>query len=58
MIDMTVDNLKMLKKNKENVVNLEENMDFKIDDILDKINKIGYLNLTDKEKEFLNNYNN
>jgi hypothetical protein len=57
MIDMTVDNLKMLKKNKENVVNLEENMDFKIDDILDKINKIGYLNLTDKEKEFLNNYN-
>lgn len=57
MIEMTVDNLKMLKKNKENVVNLEENMDFKIDDILDKINKIGYLNLTDKEKEFLNNYN-
>jgi hypothetical protein len=32
-------------------------MDFNIDDILDKINKIGYPNLTDKEKEFLNNHN-
>ena len=57
MIDMTIDNLKLLKKNKEDVVNLEETMDFNIDDILDKINKIGYPNLTDKEKEFLNNHN-
>ena len=28
-----------------------------IDDILDKINKVGIENLTEEEKEFLNNYN-
>ena len=57
LLDKRIDNLKLLKKNKEDVVNLEETMDFNIDDILDKINKIGYPNLTDKEKEFLNNHN-
>ncbi len=56
MIDITVDSLKKIKESK-NVENIEENINLNIDDILDKINKIGYLNLTDKEKEFLNNYN-
>lgn len=43
--------------NEESSINIEDNINLNIDDILDKINKIGYINLTDKEKEFLNNYN-
>ena len=43
--------------NEESSINIEDNINLKINDILDKINKIGYINLTDKEKEFLNNYN-
>lgn len=61
MINITLQTLKDKKdlsdKSKIEPTNLEETMDFDIDDILDKINKIGYLNLTDKEKEFLNNHN-
>lgn len=61
MINITLKTLKDKKdlsdKSKIEPTNLEETMDFNIDDILDKINKIGYLNLTDKEKEFLNNHN-
>ena len=45
------------KINEESSINIEDNINLNIDDILDKINKIGYINLTDKEKEFLNNYN-
>ena len=30
---------------------------FDIDEILDKINKVGIENLTNEEKEFLNNFN-
>jgi hypothetical protein len=63
MIKITLDSLKD-KKNKNKPENsitkpidLDKNINLNIDDILDKINKIGYLNLTDKEKEFLNNYN-
>lgn len=60
IIDITVSSLKENKENKEiskDVENTKENIDFDIDDILDKINKVGYNNLTDKEKEFLKNYN-
>ena len=39
---------KILKKNKKR---------FDIDEILDKISKIGIDNLTEEEKQFLNNYN-
>jgi hypothetical protein len=39
---------KILKKNKKR---------FDIDEILDKISKVGIENLTEEEKQFLNNYN-
>lgn len=39
---------KILKKNKKR---------FDIDEILDKISKVGIQNLTEEEKQFLNNYN-
>ena len=39
------------------VASSEIQKDFNIDDILDKINKVGIENLTEEEKEFLNNYN-
>jgi len=39
---------KILKKNKKR---------FDIDEILDKISKVGIKNLTEEEKQFLNNYN-
>ena len=50
------------------MINLDENSDiqniikknnnkFNIDDILDKINRVGIENLTKEEKDFLNNYN-
>ena len=39
---------KILKKNKKR---------FDIDEILDKIGKVGIENLTEEEKQFLNNYN-
>jgi hypothetical protein len=35
----------------------KNNTKLDIDDILDKINKVGIENLTEEEKEFLNNYN-
>ena len=59
MIKITLESLKDIKKNKttSKPIELDKNINLNIDDILDKINKIGYLNLTDKEKEFLNNYN-
>jgi hypothetical protein len=40
----------------EKIVN-KNNRKLDIDDILDKINKVGIENLTEEEKEFLNNYN-
>jgi hypothetical protein len=40
----------------EKIVN-RNNRKLDIDDILDKINKVGIENLTEEEKEFLNNYN-
>lgn len=55
-------------KERANMINLDENSDiqniikknnnkFNIDDILDKINRVGIENLTKEEKDFLNNYN-
>lgn len=55
-------------KERTNMINLDENSDiqniiknnnnrFNIDDILDKINRVGIENLTKEEKDFLNNYN-
>jgi hypothetical protein len=35
----------------------KNNVSFDIDEILDKINKVGIENLTNEEKEFLNNFN-
>ena len=54
-------------KERANMINLDENSDiqniikknnnkFNIDDILDKINRVGIENLTKEEKDFLNNY--
>jgi hypothetical protein len=40
----------------QNIIN-KNNIKLDIDDILDKINKVGIENLTEEEKEFLNNYN-
>jgi hypothetical protein len=40
----------------EKIVN-KNNRKLDIDDILDKINKVGIENLTEEEKQFLNNYN-
>jgi hypothetical protein len=61
MIKITLESLKDIKNKTEKPItkpiDLDKNINLNIDDILDKINKIGYLNLTDKEKEFLNNYN-
>ena len=34
-----------------------EEIDYNLDDILDKINEVGYNNLTDSEKQFLKNLN-
>lgn len=55
-------------KERANKINLDESSDiqniikknnnkFNIDDILDKINRVGIENLTKEEKDFLNNYN-
>jgi len=55
-------------KERANMINLDESSDiqniikknnnkFNIDDILDKINRVGIENLTKEEKDFLNNYN-
>lgn len=54
-------------KERANKINLDESSDiqniikknnnkFNIDDILDKINRVGIENLTKEEKDFLNNY--
>jgi len=40
----------------EKIVN-KNNRKIDIDEVLDKINKVGIENLTEEEKEFLNNYN-
>lgn len=48
MSEDTSDIQKIINKN---------NTKLDIDDILDKINKVGIENLTEEEKEFLNNYN-
>jgi hypothetical protein len=40
----------------DKIINKNKNK-LDIDDILDKINKVGIENLTEEEKEFLNNYN-
>jgi len=40
----------------QKIINKNSN-NLDIDDILDKINKVGIENLTDEEKKFLNNYN-
>jgi hypothetical protein len=44
------------KSDIQKIINKNNNM-LDIDDILDKINKVGIENLTEEEKEFLNNYN-
>ena len=42
--------------NKQHNQEIEE-IDYNLDDILDKINEVGYNNLTDSEKQFLKNLN-
>ncbi len=56
--------LKMINELKENKdlsdiekIVKDNQKKFDIDEILDKINRVGIDNLTDEEKEFLNNYN-
>ena len=39
-----------------NSVNSVKPIDLNLDDILDKINKVGFENLTDEEKDFLKNH--
>ena len=53
IVEITTD---LIKKNQE-VENNKEIKDFDIDDILDKINKVGYDKLTTEEKQFLKNLN-
>ena len=53
IVEITTD---LIKKNQE-VENNKEIKDFDIDDILDKINKVGYDKLTIEEKQFLKNLN-
>ena len=56
IIDLTVSELKS-DKNKLETSEIKENLnDFNIDDILDKINKVGYSKLTKEEKNFLKNF--
>lgn len=53
-----INNAPPIKKEKsdiDSIVSENENK-FNMDDILDRINKIGIENLTSEEKEFLNNY--
>lgn len=51
----SVPNVKVEKSDIESIVDENESK-FNMDDILDRINKIGIENLTKEEKEFLNNY--